>query len=147
VGTAGVTLEVQVPPTRSDVLHACDIAEDIAVAFGFNNVPEALPSAALVGHELPLNHLTELLRVDVAAAGFTEILTWALCSRAENFGQLRQTGGEAVEIGNPATQEFQVSESVLFSFDVVGPLISCVSRHFGIMIGSFLELTGDLVSL
>jgi phenylalanyl-tRNA synthetase beta chain len=110
-GHAGAAVEVQVPPTRSDVLHPCDIAEDVAVAYGFNNVPEALPAAALMGRELPLNQLTELLRVDVAAAGFTEILTWALCSRFENFGALQHPEGEAVEIGNPATQEFQVCDS------------------------------------
>ena len=31
-------LEVIVPPTRHDVLHACDIVEDVAIAFGYNNV-------------------------------------------------------------------------------------------------------------
>jgi phenylalanyl-tRNA synthetase beta chain len=101
-------LNVLVPPTRSDVLHACDVAEDVAIAFGYNNVAMTLPNTATAGAEWPLNQLTELLRVDVAAAGFTEILTWALCSRAENFDHLRCNGGEAVEIGNPATQEFQV---------------------------------------
>ncbi len=30
---------VTVPPTRPDILHACDLAEDIGVAFGFNNIP------------------------------------------------------------------------------------------------------------
>ena len=29
---------VEVPPTRSDILHACDIAEDIGIAYGFNNI-------------------------------------------------------------------------------------------------------------
>lgn len=31
--------KVTVSPVRADVLHACDIAEDIGVAFGFNNIP------------------------------------------------------------------------------------------------------------
>ena len=105
---AGDTLTVRVPPTRSDVLHACDVAEDVAVAHGFNNVAETLPRSATIGRELPLNQLTELLRGDVAAAGFTEVLTWALCSKAENFASMRREDDGAVEIGNPATQEFQV---------------------------------------
>ena len=33
------TYKVTVSPVRADVLHACDIAEDIGVAFGFNNIP------------------------------------------------------------------------------------------------------------
>lgn len=30
----------QVPPTRSDILHACDVVEDVAIAYGFNNIPK-----------------------------------------------------------------------------------------------------------
>lgn len=33
------TYRVTVSPLRADVLHACDIAEDVGVAFGFNNIP------------------------------------------------------------------------------------------------------------
>lgn len=27
-------LEVEIPPTRHDVIHACDIYEDIAISYG-----------------------------------------------------------------------------------------------------------------
>lgn len=106
---------MQIPPTRSDVLHACDVVEDVAIAYGFNNVKMTMPSSMTVGKELPLNQLTEMMRVEAALAGFTEILTWALCSRDENFSHLRKVddGKTAVEIGNPATQEFQVARSSL----------------------------------
>lgn len=69
-----------------------------------------IPSAATQGKELPLNQLTEMLRQECAMAGYTEVLTWALCSRAENFEHLRRQddGQTAVEIGNPATSEFEV---------------------------------------
>ncbi|KAL3308446.1 hypothetical protein Ciccas_013023, partial [Cichlidogyrus casuarinus] len=36
-------LTVTVPPTRHDILHACDIAEDVGIAFGYDNIEEALP--------------------------------------------------------------------------------------------------------
>lgn len=36
----GATLRVSVPPTRSDVLHACDVVEDVAIAHGYNNIPK-----------------------------------------------------------------------------------------------------------
>ena len=34
--------------------------------------------------------MCELLRGEAAMAGFTEILTWALCSHNENFEALRR---------------------------------------------------------
>ncbi len=30
-------VEVTIPPTRHDVLHPCDIYEDVAIAHGYNN--------------------------------------------------------------------------------------------------------------
>ncbi|PNW74324.1 hypothetical protein CHLRE_13g603900v5 [Chlamydomonas reinhardtii] len=117
LGPDGTALSVSVPPTRSDILHACDVAEDVAIAHGYNNIATRIPPTATQGRELPLNQVTELLRSELAMAGFTEVLTWALVSRAENFDQLRRPddGATAVEIGNPATAEFEVCRSSLLS--------------------------------
>ena len=41
---------MRVPPTRSDVLHACDVVEDVAIAHGYNNVPTHVgPPRAFIG--------------------------------------------------------------------------------------------------
>nr|CAG8517026.1 5482_t:CDS:10 [Entrophospora candida] len=37
-------LLVDIPPTRADILHACDIMEDVAIAYGFNNIPKTFPN-------------------------------------------------------------------------------------------------------
>ncbi len=41
-------LVVSVPPTRSDVLHACDIMEDVAIAFGYDNIVKTMPKSKFV---------------------------------------------------------------------------------------------------
>jgi Phenylalanyl tRNA synthetase beta chain CLM domain len=89
--------------------------QDVAIAYGYNNVEKTIPATVTVGKELGLNHLVELLRQECAMAGYTEVLTWALCSRAENFGSLRRQddGTTAVSIGNPATVEFEVCRTTL----------------------------------
>ncbi|KAK9915515.1 hypothetical protein WJX75_000157 [Coccomyxa subellipsoidea] len=111
----GQAVSVEVPPTRSDVLHACDVMEDVAIAYGYNNIEWTVPSTTTIGAELPLSALLELLRGECAMAGFTEILTWALCSRAENFAHLLRPddGASAASIGNPATSEFEVCRTSL----------------------------------
>ena len=43
------TLKVEVPPTRSDILHKCDVAEDIGIGFGFNNIAKIYPTTNTVG--------------------------------------------------------------------------------------------------
>ena len=40
---------VAVPCTRSDILHAVDVAEDVGIAYGYNNVPEKLPKTTTTG--------------------------------------------------------------------------------------------------
>lgn len=111
----GAFVEVNIPVTRSDILHGCDIMEDVAIAYGFNNLQISVPKTVTVGKELPLNQLCELLRSECGMAGFTEILTWALCSRAEIFDMMRRAddGNTAVSIGNPATAEFEVCRTSL----------------------------------
>ena len=47
----GTELVCTVPPTRHDVLQACDIAEDVAIAYGYNNVPRVVPATNTVGKQ------------------------------------------------------------------------------------------------
>uniref|UniRef100_W5K6P6 Phenylalanine--tRNA ligase beta subunit n=1 Tax=Astyanax mexicanus TaxID=7994 RepID=W5K6P6_ASTMX len=114
VGDDGQIL-VEIPPTRSDVIHACDIMEDAAMAYGFNNITMTTPRTYTIANQLPLNKLTELLRMDLAAAGFTEALTFALCSQEDIADKLGKkiTETRAVHISNPKTAEFQVARTTL----------------------------------
>ena len=42
-------IRVTIPPTRSDILHAVDVIEDVAIAYGYNNVPLVIPQTLCVG--------------------------------------------------------------------------------------------------
>lgn len=43
---------VTIPPTRSDILHACDIIEDVAIAYGFNNIKKTIPKTLCFSSEV-----------------------------------------------------------------------------------------------
>ncbi|RCN41161.1 phenylalanine--tRNA ligase, beta subunit [Ancylostoma caninum] len=109
------TLKVTIPPTRHDILHECDVAEDVGVAYGFNKLVRRLPESNTVAEAFPLNKLSDLLRGEVAAAGWTEALNFALCSREDISTRLRDEKAldYAVHISNPKTLEFQVARSSL----------------------------------
>ncbi|KAJ9121957.1 hypothetical protein QFC24_004540 [Naganishia onofrii] len=111
-------LDVQIPPTRPDILHECDIMEDVGIAYGFNNLPKGLPPTNTVAKPLPLNKLGDILRRECASAGWVEVLPLILCSHDENFAHLnRKDGapgsGAAIKLLNPATQEFQIVRTSL----------------------------------
>ncbi|KAM9274692.1 phenylalanine--tRNA ligase beta subunit isoform 4-T4 [Cariama cristata] len=111
----GNNIEVEIPPTRADIIHACDIIEDAAIAYGYNNIQMTIPKTYTIANQLPLNKLTELLRLDLAAAGFTEALTFALCSQEDIADKLGMdiSATKAVRIANPKTAEFQVARTTL----------------------------------
>lgn len=48
-------IEVEIPPTRSDVIHACDIVEDAAMAFGFNNITRTIPRTYTIANQVPVD--------------------------------------------------------------------------------------------
>jgi len=108
-------VDVHVSPVRSDVLHACDIMEDVAIAYGFGKLPKAVPPTQGFASALPINKVSDKIRQELALAGFSEVLTFTLCSLAENFAYLRRTdpGNEAVVIGNPKTSDFEVLHTSL----------------------------------
>uniref|UniRef100_A0A6U2AIS2 phenylalanine--tRNA ligase n=2 Tax=Hemiselmis andersenii TaxID=464988 RepID=A0A6U2AIS2_HEMAN len=108
-------LRVSVPPTRHDVLQACDIAEDVAIAYGYNNIPRTVAKTNTVGKQQPMNKMSDLLRGEVAQAGFNEILTFGLCSHAEAFSKLRREddGQTAVVLSNPKTADFEICRPAL----------------------------------
>uniref|UniRef100_A0A915D1U1 Phenylalanine--tRNA ligase beta subunit n=1 Tax=Ditylenchus dipsaci TaxID=166011 RepID=A0A915D1U1_9BILA len=108
-------INVIIPPTRHDILHECDIAEDLGLAFGFNNIVPCLPDAHTIAQPLLLNKFSDQLRIHVAAAGWTEVLNFALCSTEDVSSKLRKPNelADVVKISNPKTLEFQVVRNQL----------------------------------
>jgi phenylalanyl-tRNA synthetase beta chain len=108
-------LDVAIPQTRADVLHQCDIMEDVAIAYGFNNLPRSSPNkSATIARPLPLNKLADVVRIESAMAGWVEAMPLILCSHDENFAWLnRKDEGQAVKLANPKTAEYQIVRTSL----------------------------------
>lgn len=108
------TVDVTLPPTRQDILHPCDLVEDVAIAYGYNNIVPSLPKVVTIGSQLPINKVSDQLRNELARCGFTEALTFALCSKEDEAKLLQKSSPEeAVEIANPKTSDFQIARTTL----------------------------------
>ncbi|KAI4250992.1 MAG: hypothetical protein L6R42_008539 [Xanthoria sp. 1 TBL-2021] len=109
-------IDVQVPPTRADVLHQADIMEDVAIAYGFNKLPRSFPSeSGTIAQPLMINKLSDIVRLEAAMAGWSEVMPLILCSHDENFAWLnrKDNGKTAVRLANPKTAEYQVVRTSL----------------------------------
>jgi phenylalanyl-tRNA synthetase beta chain len=87
-------VKVLVPPTRSDILHACDIMEDVGIAYGFNNIVRTNPKTNTVGRQNPTNQLSDSIRLELAMSGYTENLTLILCAAKEQSIMMNKTQEE-----------------------------------------------------
>lgn len=84
-------IEVAIPPTRADVLHQCDIMEDLAICYGYNNLPRSSPNKSMtIGAPTKIQKLADILRNEAAYAGWTEVLPLILCSFDENYTYLNR---------------------------------------------------------
>ncbi|KAI5123442.1 hypothetical protein M0805_006147 [Coniferiporia weirii] len=108
-------LEVDIPCTRPDIMHECDIMEDAAIAYGFNNLPKTFPGTNTVAQALPISKISDLVRQEWAQSGWVEVLPFILCSHEENFAWLNRVDDDShvVKIANPKTLEFQVVRTSL----------------------------------
>lgn len=109
-------VDVHIPPNRADILHQCDIMEDVAIAYGFNKLPRSFPSkSGTVAQPLMVNKLSDIVRLEAAMAGWSEVMPLILCSHDENFGWLnrKDDGNTAVKLANPKTAEYQVVRTSL----------------------------------
>ncbi|KAI9715633.1 MAG: phenylalanine--tRNA ligase subunit beta [Chrysothrix sp. TS-e1954] len=115
-------LNVSVPPNRADILHQADIMEDLAVCYGFNELPRERPFLRSItfAAPLPISKLADIARYAAAKAGWTEVLSLILCSHDENFAWLKRkdvnpdgSGSLAVRLQNPKTSEYQVPRTSL----------------------------------
>ncbi|WPG98436.1 phenylalanine--trna ligase beta subunit [Acrodontium crateriforme] len=108
-------IDVDIPITRADVLHQADIMEDVAIAYGFNSLPRQFPStSSSVAAALPINKLSDIIRLESAMAGWAEVMPLTLCSHDENYAWLnKQDDNKAIRLQNPKTAEYQIVRTSL----------------------------------
>ncbi|XP_053201529.1 phenylalanine--tRNA ligase beta subunit-like [Panonychus citri] len=108
-------IDIEIPPTRHDILHACDIFEDVAISYGYNNIIKKFPKVVTIGAQFSLNKLSDQIRHELSRCGYTEALTFSLCSKDDIADKMRIPDeiSKAVHIANPKTIEFQVARTSL----------------------------------
>jgi phenylalanyl-tRNA synthetase beta chain len=103
-------LYVTVAVARTDVLHPCDIAEDLAIAYGYDKIEKKTTKTVCFGYQQPINKLTDLVRLEMAQNGYVECLTFSMLSKKDQFTNMEEkyVKEEIVGIFAAKTPEFQV---------------------------------------
>ncbi len=59
---SGNSIKVSVPAYRSDILHNCDLIEDIAIAYGFDKIKPVLPLTSTTGRSHPISRSRDTIK-------------------------------------------------------------------------------------
>ena len=106
VDESGDWLEVDIPAYRNDIMHAVDLVEDVAIAFGYHNIVPTLVPTLTVGGEQEGEKLSNTARAALTGLGFFEVLTLILSNEESQYDLLRRPRGEQhVLLDNPISVE------------------------------------------
>jgi phenylalanyl-tRNA synthetase beta chain len=95
------TVEVLVPCYRIDVMHQVDIIEDVAVAYGYNNIKPLWRDLPTTGSSRPKQRLIDVARELMVGSGYQEVLNNTLTNPDSLFTKMNQQPTPTVELLNP----------------------------------------------
>lgn len=100
----GGRVVLAIPAYRADIMHECDIIEDVAIGYGYENIKPYLVPTMTVGAHQPIEELADLCRRVLIGLGFLETMTLLLTSEREHYELLRQSvPAQHIQLANPVT--------------------------------------------
>jgi phenylalanyl-tRNA synthetase beta chain len=106
-------VEVEIPFYRTDVIHAVDIIEDIAIAYGYQNIPAEEPMVATIGSMLPETAKTEKVARILVGLGLHELATFNMTNKEDLFKKMNLNTNGIIEIENPVSSTYSCLRSAL----------------------------------
>jgi len=96
-------IKVSIPSYRTDVLHPIDLVEDVAIAYGFENIKEDSQRPSTTGGELFIEKLKRKIREILIGTQNTEIFNFSLINSEE---QKQLDLKNIIKIKNSLSSEF-----------------------------------------
>ncbi len=102
----GNIFNVAIAPYRTDIMHAFDLVEEVAIAYGYENFVPEIPNLSTVGSEHRIEIVSRRIRDFLVGVGGVEVMTFMLSNKDKLFKRmnLKETG--IVELENPRTIDF-----------------------------------------
>ncbi len=92
---------VLVPCYRIDVMHQVDLIEDVAIAYGYNNMEPLWRDLPTTGCAKPDQRLINVARDFMVGLGFQEVLNYTLTNPENLFDKMNAERQTVVELYNP----------------------------------------------
>ena len=130
------TKEVTPPNVRIDIERPCDLAEEVARIYGYNNIPTTVPRLSSQSSQTPMEQLEKKLIGIMLSQGCLETMTFSFIS-PKGYEKCRVEDTKSVKILNPLGEDTSVMRTSLIPsmMDVVA--LNVNNRN---MSGRFFEI-------
>lgn len=95
--------KAKVPSWRIDVLHEVDLIEDIAIAYGYENLIPEIPKISTIGEENPKEVVKRKIAEILTGLGFLEVSNYHLTNREMQFARMLNPEKEFVRLEESKT--------------------------------------------
>ncbi len=95
--------KVLVSPWRTDILHEVDLIEDVAIAYGYENLVPEIPKVSTIGQESKESKIKSKISEILVGLGLLEISSYHLI-KAEEAERTKLHENDKIEIENSKTE-------------------------------------------
>lgn len=99
--------KVLIPAYRTDILHQIDLAEDIAIAYGYDNFKEEIPNVATIAEESKHQIFKRKLAQILIGLGLLEVNTYNLTNQ-ETVSKKMNTDMKVIELASAVNLEYNI---------------------------------------
>ena len=85
-------------------MHQVDLVEDVAIAYGYNNLKPFWRKLPTTGGARPEQGFLDVARELMVGLGFQEVLTYDLTNPDNLFTKMNLKRGKVVELANPKVE-------------------------------------------
>jgi len=122
--TSGKTIICTIPRYRTDINHAIDIAEEVAIGYGIFNLEPVFPASPTAGQKNSLSIYFDAIREALAGLGMLESLSFSLTSKEVQYGAFGIAGRDVLSVDGSKSIEHEILRDSL-----VPSLIQSLSRN------------------
>jgi len=101
------------PRYRIDLLHPVDVAEEVALGYGFDRIGPVYPSSKQPGSFNRFEDFLDAASTIMAGSGMIELMTYELTDEETLYSKFQRSPSEKVTVQNPRSLEHSVLRDAL----------------------------------
>ncbi|HME19022.1 MAG TPA: phenylalanine--tRNA ligase subunit beta [Nitrososphaerales archaeon] len=100
--------QVLAPRFRIDLLHPVDLAEEVALGYGFDRIGPLYPASKQPGSFNALEEFLDRTSTIMAGAGMTELMTFELMDKSSLYDRFGRPSDSKIAVHDPRSQDHSI---------------------------------------